>query len=786
MAVVSLIINAKDTATGTIQNVSNSLSKLTNTANLTKTAFKNMSGGFNNVLNITRGLAGGVLNVVGDIARGIGQTLKKNEDYKNSIETINKTFNTLSNVAIKLLMPTFKTITDAISKFLKSSEGIKNLGNIFGGLAASLTLVKNIFNIFKDVLKDALKPVFNAISNFSKLTGETDGLTNALNFLKPILTGLAIGFSVVGGVIGFVIKFVINLIDVIKNAGKVIGSFFEALMTGNWKNFNEILKNTGDSFKNIVGDMKEGFVDIVKNAVETGKKFDNSFDTSKIAKKMKEDFENAKNQTTEALNNMNNEIEEKVKYDKILEEKYERYLEIKQKLQDKDKLTQQQYFDYLDELAKIQEDKRIAMLDDYYKKNEETTEKIKTVWDLLKENNLASLSSFLKAGEGILNEMINNINKAVAEGVGNLSKSIANLKTVWEDFKNKMADIKDVVNAVLQVVASGFQILGAISNSIVDGIFGYFKKESENAINEINKKYDNFFKNIEKQLENNLSDLENWYKSQLDLIERNGLSEIEYEKQKLEELKNLKENFLDEETELRLQMLDDYYSKIDEQTDYDIKMAYERQRAKILETEQKKKKDLEEQISAQQTAVKKLQLQEEYEKKKKEIEEKARKQKEEAEKKKNKELDEAERQAFELNKANQIANVWISTAVGVATAWASAMQLGPIAGPIMAGILTGVLLTNAGVQTGLIASQNYISKYATGGRVNETGNYLVGETGAEIVRLPRGAYVENNDKTNQILNANNENIEINLFLDSELVIQKIIEKRRKTELSFNF
>ncbi len=786
MAVVSLIINAKDTATGTIQNVSNSFSKLANTANLTKTAIKNMSGGFNNVLNITRGFAGGVLNIVGDISRGIGQSLKKNEEFKNSFDTINKTFNTLSNVAIKLLMPAFKTITDAISKFLKSSEGINLLGNIFGALASSVTLVKNIFNIFKQVISDSLEPIFKAMSGLSELTGETDLLTNALMFLKPVLIGLAVGFSIVAGVVALYIKTTINLIKIIRSAGEIMASFFEGLASGDWSKFNQNLKKGSENFNNFVTDIKEGVSDIVNNAMKTFETVDKNFDPAQIAKKLKKDFENAKNQTTEALANMNNEIEEKVKYDEILEKKYKRYLEIKQKLQEKDKLTQQQYFDYLAELAKIQEDKRIAMLDDYYKKNKETTEKIKTVWDFLKDNNLASLSSFVKAGEGILNEMINNINKAVAEGVGNVSKSIANLKTVWENFKNKLADIKDVVNAVLQVVASGFQTLGAISTSIVDGIFGYFKKESENAINEINKKYDNFFKNIEKQLENNLSNLENWYKSQLDLIERNGLSEIEYEKQKLEELKALKENFRDEETELRLQMLDDYYQKIDEQTDYDIQKAYERQRAKILETEQKKKNDLEEQISAQQTAVKKLQLQEEYEKKKKEIEEKARKQKEEAEKKKNKELDEAERQTFELNKANQIANVWISTAVGVATAWATAMQLGPIAGPVMAGILTGVLLTNAGIQTGLIASQNYISKYATGGRVSETGNYLVGETGAEIVKLPKGAYVENNDKTNQILNANNENIEINLFLDSELVIQKIIEKRRKTELSFNF
>lgn len=69
-----------------------------------------------------------------------------------------------------------------------------------------------------------------------------------------------------------------------------------------------------------------------------------------------------------------------------------------------------------------------------------------------------------------------------------------------------------------------------------------------------------------------------------------------------------------------------------------------------------------------------------------------------------KELDLKKKQA-QTDAAIQTANLWINTAMGIATAWATSMQLGPIAGPIAAAILTTGLLVTAGIQQANINAQ---------------------------------------------------------------------------------
>lgn len=77
-----------------------------------------------------------------------------------------------------------------------------------------------------------------------------------------------------------------------------------------------------------------------------------------------------------------------------------------------------------------------------------------------------------------------------------------------------------------------------------------------------------------------------------------------------------------------------------------------------------------------------------------------------------KELDLKKKQA-DADAAIQTASLWVNTAMGIATAWATSMQLGPIAGPIMAAILTGALLTTAGLQQANIIAQREAIKNQT-------------------------------------------------------------------------
>lgn len=77
-----------------------------------------------------------------------------------------------------------------------------------------------------------------------------------------------------------------------------------------------------------------------------------------------------------------------------------------------------------------------------------------------------------------------------------------------------------------------------------------------------------------------------------------------------------------------------------------------------------------------------------------------------------KELDLKKKQA-DADAAIQSASLWVNTAMGIATAWSTSMQLGPIAGPIMAAILTAALLATAGIQQSNIIAQRDAIKSQT-------------------------------------------------------------------------
>jgi predicted nucleic acid-binding Zn-ribbon protein len=73
------------------------------------------------------------------------------------------------------------------------------------------------------------------------------------------------------------------------------------------------------------------------------------------------------------------------------------------------------------------------------------------------------------------------------------------------------------------------------------------------------------------------------------------------------------------------------------------------------------------------------------------------------------EQDKTTEEGFERSKKFQIAQAVMSTLAGVASAWASSMQLGPIAGPIMGAILSAMMLTMGGLQIANIKKQKFDS-----------------------------------------------------------------------------
>jgi len=116
--------------------------------------------------------------------------------------------------------------------------------------------------------------------------------------------------------------------------------------------------------------------------------------------------------------------------------------------------------------------------------------------------------------------------------------------------------------------------------------------------------------------------------------------------------------------------------------------------------------------------------------------------------------DEQKKKIFEANKTNQIAQIWIQTAIGVVSAFAGACQwpgVSMIAGLIFAGVMSGLLIASAIAQTIIIGQQTYTPGMALGGRVEAGDSYMIGERGAETFTPGVSGYITPASITSQIL-----------------------------------
>lgn len=104
-----------------------------------------------------------------------------------------------------------------------------------------------------------------------------------------------------------------------------------------------------------------------------------------------------------------------------------------------------------------------------------------------------------------------------------------------------------------------------------------------------------------------------------------------------------------------------------------------------------------------------------------------------------KELEMRKKQA-DADAAIQSAQLWVNTAMGIASVWATSMQLGPIAGPIAAGILSALLLGLAGVQqANILAKRDEIKNQTLEGSGGSSSSGI-NEGSAESVTTIRPEY----------------------------------------------
>jgi hypothetical protein len=108
---------------------------------------------------------------------------------------------------------------------------------------------------------------------------------------------------------------------------------------------------------------------------------------------------------------------------------------------------------------------------------------------------------------------------------------------------------------------------------------------------------------------------------------------------------------------------------------------------------------------------------------------------------------------FNSKKAMDIVNATISFGLGLVNLWSTVWQLGPIAGAVLGGVMSGVLTGIYASQVAMIASQQPPPppRFEQGTNFAPGGMALVGERGAELMSVPRGASITPADQTSSLL-----------------------------------
>lgn len=189
-------------------------------------------------------------------------------------------------------------------------------------------------------------------------------------------------------------------------------------------------------------------------------------------------------------------------------------------------------------------------------------------------------------------------------------------------------------------------------------------------------------------------------------------------------IRDLLNNYYEKMGEENQQWLDDRYAQVDEDVQRTLELnglaeetEIERNQREIDELKKQlattsdleKKKLLQDQINEKQDTVERLKIYEDGEKTKKKLDDDFQKKEEER-----------KRKQFAINKAFSIADIWVKAASAIMGFWAAYASI-PFAGIGLASAATAVVTTLAGVQTGLVAAQ----QFAEGGIV--AGNQLSGD-----------------------------------------------------------
>lgn len=228
-------------------------------------------------------------SAAGATAEAFDKQEKTFETFANSME---KTEIVVGNIAKTFVDEWAAGATEAnesMLEFLQSSEGMGIVADIVGFVAGAFEAVKAVMQPIADAIAPALESNIQQLGEtFGTAEESASGLSIAAQVLGVAAQVVAGAIRITSIILNTFIQLVGDLVNALGASGEVIGGWWDALLSGEWDEFNDRLgtaqsafttlgSNLDRNFSAIIGGVQEEFANFGENAETTAIKVQSAF-----------------------------------------------------------------------------------------------------------------------------------------------------------------------------------------------------------------------------------------------------------------------------------------------------------------------------------------------------------------------------------------------------------------------------------------------------------------------------------------------------------------------------
>lgn len=235
-------------------------------------------------------------SAIGDFNRTINSFANQSRIAQARIKdmqaTLGKGLLPLANIAVKLFnenADALQGMADSFVEFVKSAEGAKKIGDVIGTIAGAFRVFGIIIGKVIDLFGDFIDELRISVGEVGKISPAAQDASTAISVLSNVVQFGASLFKVLGVAIGATVANIVNLIDVVIESAKVVGSFFSALAgKGSWAEFKKQASEAGTAYQTFGNDIVEGTNRIFDTALNEVVNFEDN--QKKLAKSIQDAF----------------------------------------------------------------------------------------------------------------------------------------------------------------------------------------------------------------------------------------------------------------------------------------------------------------------------------------------------------------------------------------------------------------------------------------------------------------------------------------------------------------